>query len=115
MKLSVANLDGQLVDARMPLVHQSLSVELPILVPIGAKPITGIIVVLICEPHGNASLVKGPQFLDESIIQLPDPLPSKERDDLLPAGWELCSVSPAGVRVKGGRGGRVVGTDRADG
>ena len=32
--------DGQIVDAGDPPAHQAIRVELPILVPIGAKPMT---------------------------------------------------------------------------
>ena len=41
--------DGHVVDAGVAVVHDALGIEFPVLVPVGAKPVSGIIVPLVRE------------------------------------------------------------------
>ena len=76
MVFPVGFLDGQVVDAGVSKLGQPSFIELPVLVSIGSKPISGIVVPFVRKPDGNAIVVKGPQFLYRPIIQLTPPLTS---------------------------------------
>src|SRR5258708_30706379 len=66
-KLSFGFLDRQIVDACDATLHQALFVELPVLVAVGAKPVSRIVVPLVGEAHRNARFVQRPQFLEQSV------------------------------------------------
>jgi hypothetical protein len=56
MEFAVSCRDREFVDARMSRIHQPLIVEFPILVPVSAEAVPGIIVVFVCESNGNPAL-----------------------------------------------------------
>src|SRR5690348_2909942 len=89
--------DREIVDAGDPPPHEALWAELPILVPIGTKPIAGIVMPLVGESHGDPILAKGPHFLDQPIVQLPGPLSFEKCHDRRPAREELGAISPDAV------------------
>src|SRR5262245_46947006 len=89
--------DGQVVDAGETALHEALLVEFPILIAVGAEPVAGVIVPFIGETHGDAVAVKGPEFLDETIIQFPIPLPREKLDDGLAAGQEFGTIAPDAI------------------
>src|SRR5215469_2180258 len=68
-----ALLDWQIVYAGDPPAHQALLVEFPVLVAIAAEPITTVVMPFVSEPYRDAVLAKGPDLLDQPIIQLPVP------------------------------------------
>src|SRR5215470_15508471 len=84
-------------DAGEPPAHQAIRVELPILVPVGAKPMTAVVMPFIGEAHRNAVTCESPDFLDEPIVELARPLAPEKLYDFLPAGEELGAVSPDAV------------------
>src|SRR6266446_8327860 len=92
--LALALLDRKIVDARDAQTHQALLVELPVLVAIAAKPLSAVVVPLIGKSHGNAVLAKGPDFLDEAVVELAIPLARQERFDGLAAEQEFGAVAP---------------------
>ena len=98
MILALRTLDGKIVDAREPHSHQAVIVELPILVAIRAKAISGVIVPLVSESHGDAISGESPKLLDQAVIQFFRPFARKKGDNLLPSANELRSVPPAGIR-----------------
>src|SRR5262249_33719849 len=77
--LALGGGDRQVVDAGVADPHQALVVELPVLVPIGAEPVTTVVMPLIGKAHGDTVACERPQLLDESIVELPGPLASEER------------------------------------
>src|SRR3978361_649281 len=83
MILAIRFLDGQIVDARDAHPHQPLLVELPVLVAIGAEVLTTVVAPFVRKTHRDAIAVKGPQLLDEPIVELPGPFASQEGNDLL--------------------------------
>src|SRR5512137_232776 len=97
VKLSVAGLDRQVVDAGDAPTHVAALVELPVLVAVRAKPVPGIVMPLIGKAHGDAIAVKGPQFLDEPVIQLPAPLADQALPDGLATRQEFRPVTPRAV------------------
>jgi len=84
----------QIVDARMTPLHQSLLIELPVLIPIRPKPLPSGIMALITEPHRNPVPIKRPQLFDQSVLQLPRPFPRQKSNYLLPARNKLRPVAP---------------------
>ena len=103
MVFALCFLDRQFVDARKPSTHQSVIVKLPVFVSIRAKPVLRVVMPLVCKAHRNAIALMDPQLFDESIIQLPRPLPFKQRNDLPAAIGKLGAVSPARIRRIGER------------
>jgi len=99
MELSLVLSDPKFIDACVSRMHQPFRVEFPVFIAIGPKPIAGVIVILIRKPDGNPVVQKCPEFLDKSVVQLSDPLPREQRDDLLTPVGELGSISP--VRING--------------
>ena len=88
---------GEIVDAGDPPAHQAIPAELPILVSIGAEPMTAVVVPFIGEAHRDAVTCECPDFLDESIVEFARPLAPEKRYDFLPAGEKLGAVSPDAV------------------
>src|ERR1700733_6099021 len=96
--LTLSLRQGQVVDAREAHPHQPVLVEFPVLVSIAAKPLAAVVVPFVGETHGDAIVPKGPQLLDETVIELARPFARQERLDGLAALEELRAVSPAAVR-----------------
>jgi len=65
--------------------HETVGVEAPVLVAVGAEPVTAVVTVFVGEPHRDAVACEGPQFLDQAVVQLPGPLAGEEGLDLLAA------------------------------
>src|SRR5437588_4105865 len=87
--------DRQIVDAGDAQPHQTILVEVPILVAVTAKPIAAVVVPFIGEAHRDAIVAKRPDFLDQAIIELPAPFPREERFDGLASLQELGAIAPA--------------------
>ena len=56
--------DGKIIDARDTPTHKTVSIELPVFIAVGSKPISGIIVPLIGKAHGDTVVLARPQFFD---------------------------------------------------
>src|SRR5947209_20593061 len=100
---ALAIFDRQVVDAGDPPLHQALVVELPILVAIATKPASRIVVPFICEAHGYPVVAKCPDFLDQPILQLANPLASEECLDGVATTNELGAVAPVAIHRIGER------------
>src|ERR1700722_1833052 len=98
----------QIVDAREAHAHQTVLVELPVLIAVRAKPASGIVAPFVGEANGDAVLMKGPEFLDQPIVELAIPFASQKRLDRGPALKELGAVSPPAVFRIGERDARRV-------
>ena len=86
------------IDAGDPTAHQTVFVEFPILIAVSAEPIAAVVVILVGEANGDAISAKRPEFLDQSILELPVPFPGQEGLDLSPSIEKLGAVSPCAVR-----------------
>src|SRR5712671_4277675 len=95
--LAPALLDRDIVDAGDAKPHQAVLVELPILVAVAAEPKPAIIVPLIGEAHGDAVFVKGPDFLDQPVIELAVPLARQEGSNGPAPLLKFRAVTPAAV------------------
>src|SRR5215469_18285562 len=78
MILALALLDWQIVYAGDPPTHQALLVEFPIFIAIAAEPIATVVMPFVSEPNRDAVLAKGPDFLNQAIVQLPVPFACQE-------------------------------------
>src|ERR1700734_2475503 len=86
-------LDGEIIDARVTVMHDAILVKFPVLVSIRPEPVAGIIVPLVGEAHSNASTVKCPQLLNKSVVQLAPPFPGQKMFDLFSASDKFCSIA----------------------
>ena len=77
--------DRQIVDAGVAHPHQAVFIELPVLVAVSTGTSCPIVMPFVSEANRDAVLVKGPEFLDQPIIELARPFPFQERLDRLPA------------------------------
>jgi hypothetical protein len=90
-------LNRHIIDACMPPLHQSLLVELPVLISIRSIPLPCDIVTLIAKPYGNSVRIKCPQLLDQPVLQLSSPLSSQKLHNLLSPCKKLRPVTPNAV------------------
>src|ERR1700689_3860216 len=82
---AVLLLDRQIVDARGAHPHQTVLVELPVLIAVAAEPASRIRAPFGGEGNGDPVLMKGPEFLDQPIVELAVPFASQKRLDRGPA------------------------------
>ena len=87
--------NGNVIDGRKPCRHQSVFIELPVLIAIGAIPVTRVVVPFVREAHRDTVSGERPHFLDEPVVQLPSPLAREEGYDFVSSINELRSVPPS--------------------
>src|SRR5262245_18960203 len=81
--------------------HQTVFIELPILIAVGSKPVSRIVMTFISEANGDPIVLKRPQFLDQPVVEFPRPFAPKKGDNLLPADEEFGSVAPPALFAVG--------------
>src|SRR5262245_15543272 len=74
--------------------HQTVFIELPVLIAVGSKPVSRIVVTFISEANGDPIVLERPQFLYQPVFEFPRPFASKKGDNLLPADEEFGPVAP---------------------
>ena len=97
MEFAIGFADREIVDACHALLHQPVFVELPVLVPVGTKPVARIVMPFVREAHGDMCFVEGPKFLDQAIVEFLRPLATQECHDGFASGEELGAVAPLAV------------------
>src|SRR5580698_9130981 len=98
MELALAGRHGRVVDTGNARAHQTVLVELPVLIAVAAIPLAGVIVPLVGKAHRNAIVPKGPDFLDQTVVELPVPLATQECLDCRATLQEFRAIAPATVR-----------------
>src|SRR5215475_2640205 len=83
--------------------HQAMFIELPILIAVRSKPVSRIVMTFVSKANGDPVVLKGPQFLDQSIVEFPRPFAPKKGDNLLPADEEFGPVAPPALFAIGER------------
>src|SRR5262249_421641 len=83
-----------IVDGRMARRHQTLFIELPILIAVRSVPVSRIVMTFISEANGDPVVLKRPKFLDQSVVAFTRPFASKRGDSLAAADDEFGSVAP---------------------
>src|SRR5580704_8188258 len=91
--------DGEIVDTSVAVMHDTVFVELPVFISVGAEPVARVVMTLIGEADRDASAVEGPEFFDEAVVEFALPFSREELDDFLTAVDELCTVSPFAIYV----------------
>src|SRR5262245_35733367 len=97
MILALRLLDGQVVDRCKPELHQAVSIKLPVLIAVGAKPIPGVVMPFIGETNSNAVCVAGPKLFDQPVIEFLGPFARQKLNDLISSVQEFSSISPARI------------------
>src|SRR5262245_28875842 len=82
---------------------EPLSIELPILIAIAAKPAAAIVMPLVGETHRNAVLAECPDFFDQKIVKLTAPFARQECFDGAPTLKKLGTIAPTTVGCVGKR------------
>src|SRR5580700_7318058 len=100
---ALAIFDRQVVDAGDPPSHQTLFVELPILVAIATKPVASLVVPFVRKAYGYPVVAKRPDLLDQPILQLVNPLAYEECLDGLAATNKLGAIAPDAIHRIGKR------------
>src|SRR6267378_588274 len=93
-ELSLRLGNRQIVDACKPALHEAIGGELPILIPVGAIPLAGVVMKLILEMHSDAITSEGPEFLFQSVVEFARPFAPQQFNDGGPAADKLGSVAP---------------------
>ncbi len=106
MKFAIALLDRQIIDARDTTLHQAMLIKFPVFIAISTVPMTGVVMPLIGKTHGNTIILTSPEFLDQPVVELPRPLSRPfQASSARRTFWAAVSL------VKGGNGGREVGSE----
>jgi hypothetical protein len=77
-KFAIRFFNRQIIDAGVPMMHESCFIKVPVFVPIRAKPIAGVVMPLVGKPNRDAAFIKSPQFLNETAIEFFPPLVNEE-------------------------------------
>ena len=93
VEFAFALADGQIIDAGKAVLHQAVFGELPVFIAIRAIPVAAVIVPFIGIAHGNTVFGKGPELLDQSIVQFAFPFPGQKRFDCGAPGKEIGTIS----------------------
>lgn len=93
--------DGDVVPAHLPLAHQPVRRERPVLEPVGPPPLARGVVPLVPELHRDLVVGEGEQLLAQAVALLALPLLRQEGLDGVPARQEGGAVAPDRVRGVG--------------
>src|SRR6267378_7154802 len=93
----------QIVDAGDTQSHQSMLVEFPVFIAVAAKPMTAVVVPFVGKSQGYSVVAKGPDLLDEPIVEFAGPLAREKRLDGVAPLQELGAVAPMALRRIGKR------------
>jgi len=94
LDLSFLFLDGNIIAAHLPFLHEAVGVKGPVFDPIGAEPLSLFVSVFVLKVHSDLVVSKAEQFLLQAIIQLLRPLLCQEGFNLCPPLDESVSVTP---------------------
>lgn len=90
--------DRTFVDAGMAGSHQAVLGEFPVLVAIGAEPLTAVIAILIGVAHCDPVSCEGPELLDQAVLQFLIPLAGQEGFGFGTVCNEFNAVAPPRVQ-----------------
>src|SRR5262249_48144554 len=86
--------DGDVVDRGFTARHQAVLVELPLFVAVGAVPLAARVVPFVLEAHRDAVVVKGPEVLDQAVVELLLPFAREKGDNRLAALKYFRAIAP---------------------
>lgn len=94
MEQALALEDWHVIDRGVTLLHEAVFVEQPILVSVRAKPIAIVVMIFIAKTNSNSIVSVGPEFLDQSVVLLADPLVLEKVSHLFAALQKTGTVAP---------------------
>ena len=97
MEAAIPLCDLDVVDAGLAAPHQSIRVELPLLIAIGAMPLAACIAPFVLKTHSDAVAVERPEVLDQTVVELLGPFAREEGDDGRAALKKFRAIAPAAV------------------
>src|SRR5262249_38616662 len=97
MKLPLRLFERHVVYRGMPVMHQPVLIELPVLIAVRAVPVARVVVPFVSKPNRDPIPVEGPQLLDEPIVQLSFPFAREEFNDRRTSLDEFGAISPPRV------------------
>ena len=89
MIFAIRFLDWKIIDARKSQPHQAIIIELPILVAVGAIPVSRVVVPLVGEAHGDAIIRESPKLFDQAVVEFFRPFTREKSDDVLSSVHKL--------------------------
>src|SRR6516225_2588849 len=93
-ELALAFGDGDIVDAGFAASHHAAFVKLPQLIAVATVPASSVVVPLVLEAHADPVVGKGPEGLDEPVVEFTSPLVGQEGANLGAADKEFTPVAP---------------------
>src|SRR5262249_272064 len=110
MIFPLALLDREVIYAGNAPAHKALLIEFPVLIAVAAKPAAAIIMPFVGKTHRDAVLAEGPDFLDQAVVKLTEPLARQERFDGSAPLKKFRAIAPATIgRIGKWDGGWVAG------
>jgi hypothetical protein len=64
---ALAFADRHIIDAGFAAAHQAVLVEFPLLIAVGAEPLSGVVMPFVLETHGDEIAVERPEILDQPV------------------------------------------------
>src|SRR6266436_2126113 len=86
--------NGQIVDAGDAAAHIAQIVKFPVLISVGAKPISRIVVPFVRKSDGDAVCLIRPKFFDEAIVEFLVPFAGQELNDRVAPTEEFGTIAP---------------------
>jgi hypothetical protein len=99
VEFAIRLVDRQVVDRGEAPLHQPASVELPILVAVGSKPLAAGVTPFVGEADRDPVAVKSPEFLDQPIFELFGPLAVRKPTISRPT--EFGAIPPSAIDCVG--------------
>jgi hypothetical protein len=93
--------DRGVINAGDAEAHETVLVKFPILIAIGAEPVSGIIVPFVGKSHGDTIFAEGPKLLDQAIAQFLVPFAGQELHDRVASLQKFRAIAPYAVRRVG--------------
>ena len=103
MIFAIVFADGQIVDAGNAAAHIAEIVKFPVLISVGAKPISRIVMPFVRKSDGDVVCLKRPQFFDEAIVEFLVPFAGEELNDDVASAEEFGTIAPDGIDGVGQR------------
>src|ERR1700731_3375297 len=94
---ALAFADLHIIDAGLAPAHQAVLVEFPLLIAVGAEPLSGVVMPFVLETHSDEIAVERPEILDQPVLVFLLPLAREEGDDRGAAFEEFRAIPPPAV------------------
>src|SRR5581483_1224584 len=90
-------LDRQIINGCVSKPHQAVIIKLPVLIAVGAEPVSRVIVPFVGETHSDAIFVGSPKLFYQPVVEFFDPLTFQKLNDFFSSIRELGAIPPARI------------------